>query len=153
MKFSTREEAAEFVGKGREQGASFATDSNPVQKLPGAPGMVDEIPKDELGVPYEAADGPLAPDAEGGFDPNILLDPATGKAVYKLPEQKTKTKVKATGPPGMLRIYTDGSALKNGRTAAAAGVGVYFGPEDDRCVLAFACISWLRFIFTNINYY
>src|SRR5699024_5738207 len=48
MKFSTREEAEEFVRKGREQGSSFATDSTPVQKLPGAPGMVDGIPKDEL---------------------------------------------------------------------------------------------------------
>lgn len=34
----------------------------------------------------------------------------------------------------MLRIYTDGSSLKNGRTQAAAGVGVYFGPGDSRFV-------------------
>ena len=154
MKFSTREEAEEFVRKGREQGSSFATDSTPVQKLSGAPGMVDEIPKDELGVPFKAADGPLAPDAEDGFDPNVLLDPATGKAVYKLPEQKTKTKVKATVPPGMLRIYTDGSSLKNGRTAAAAGVGVYFGPQDSRCVFIFlGCIHHqVQLIFTDIDF-
>lgn len=29
-------------------------------------------------------------------------------------------------------VYTDGSALGNGRTGARAGVGVYFGPNDSR---------------------
>lgn len=32
----------------------------------------------------------------------------------------------------VLEIYTDGSALKNGRAGAAAGVGVYFGQNDSR---------------------
>lgn len=134
-KFATREEAVEFVKIDRDAGSTFAADTSQPQKLAGAPGMTDEIPKDEHGLPYEAADGPLAPDAEDGFDPNVLLDPATGKAVYKTPEQKTATKTKAIGLPGMLRIYTDGSSLENGRRAATAGVGVYFGPGDSRCVL------------------
>ncbi|OJJ89423.1 RNA-DNA hybrid ribonuclease [Aspergillus glaucus CBS 516.65] len=133
-KFSTRTEAEEFVKMGQQSGASFASDSTKTQKLSGAPGMMDEIPKDEHGVPYEAADGPLGLDAEDGFDPNVLLDPKTGKAVYRLPEQKTVTKVQAKGPPGMLRIYTDGSSLANGRAVASAGVGVYFGPGDSRNV-------------------
>jgi hypothetical protein len=76
------------------------------------------------------------PVAEDGFDPNVLLDPATGKVVYKTHEQKTATKTRPTGPPGMLRIYTDGSALKNGRDSAAAGVGVFFGPGDTRFVFS-----------------
>lgn len=132
-KFLTREEAAEFASLGRE-GASFAVEPPTTKGLSGAPGMTDGIPKDEQGVPFEAADGPLAPDAEDGFDPNVLLDPTTGKVVYKAPEQKTVSKTKATGPPGMLRIYTDGSSLANGRNRAAAGVGVYFGPGDNRFV-------------------
>ncbi|KAI9924551.1 hypothetical protein MW887_006824 [Aspergillus wentii] len=133
-KFSTREEAAEFVKQGQGQMATFASDSSELQKLPGAPGMMDEIPKDEQGVPFEAGDSALPPGAEDGFDPNIILDPATGKAVYKTKDQKAATKAKSTGPPGMLRIYTDGSSLKNGRELASAGVGVYFGPEDTRNV-------------------
>src|SRR5690606_36998807 len=31
-----------------------------------------------------------------------------------------------------LTIYTDGSALGNGKNGARAGVGVYFGPNDSR---------------------
>jgi ribonuclease HI len=132
-KFSTREEAQEFVKLGQGQMATFATSDSGPPKPSAVPGMVDGIPKDAQGVPFEPGDGPLPPGAEDGFDPNVLLDPATGKVVYKTPEQKSTTKTKATGPPGMLRIYTDGSSLKNGRTLAAAGVGVYFGPDDTRC--------------------
>lgn len=32
----------------------------------------------------------------------------------------------------VLEIYTDGSALKNGRSGARAGVGVFFGHNDSR---------------------
>ncbi|KAH8593260.1 ribonuclease H-like domain-containing protein [Bisporella sp. PMI_857] len=32
------------------------------------------------------------------------------------------------------KVYTDGSALGNGRVGAVAGVGVYFGPNDQRNV-------------------
>lgn len=122
-KFSTREEAEEFVRLGQGNAGS-----KPVEM----PGMVSENPRDEQGVPLEAGDGPLPPGAEDGFDPNVLLDPSTGKVVYKTQEQKTATRPKPTGPPGMLRIYTDGSTLKNGRNLASAGVGVYFGPGDTR---------------------
>ncbi|PYI04229.1 hypothetical protein BO78DRAFT_174551 [Aspergillus sclerotiicarbonarius CBS 121057] len=92
------------------------------------------VPADTEGNPLEAGRGPLPTGVEDGFDPNVLLDPKTGKVVYKSQDQKTATKMKSTGPPGMLRIYTDGSALKNGRAVASAGVGVYFGPGDSRFV-------------------
>jgi ribonuclease HI len=103
-------------------------------KLPGAPGLTSDIPKDQQGNPYEPGEGPLPPGAEDGFDPNVILDPKTGKVVYKTPEQKIATKTQQKGPPGMLRIYTDGSSLRNGRVQAMAGVGVYFGPGDSRFV-------------------
>ncbi|KAL3466489.1 Caulimovirus viroplasmin-domain-containing protein [Aspergillus heterothallicus] len=122
-KFATREEAEDFVKLGGEQ-------SNPA----GAPGMTSEDPKDEQGAPLEPGEGPLPPGAEDGFDPNVLLDPKTGKVVYKSNGEKATTKTRPKAPPGMLRIYTDGSSLKNGRIHAAAGVGVYFGPNDTRFV-------------------
>lgn len=121
-KFATREEAEQFV---REAETGQA---------PGAPGMLKDVPRDEQGAPVEPGDGPLPPGAEDGFDPNLLLDPATGKVVYRSADQANATKLKATGPPGMLRIYTDGSSLKNGQALASAGVGVYFGPGDTRFV-------------------
>ncbi|BDD58060.1 hypothetical protein MAP00_009276 [Monascus purpureus] len=133
-KFSTRQEAEEFVRMGQQQG-SGAVGSNTVQRpIFGAPGMTTQAPADENGTQLEPGTGPLPPGTEDGFDPNVLLDPTTGKIVYKTPAQKAATKMRPVGPPGMLRIYTDGSALKNGSTVAAAGVGVYFGPEDKRNV-------------------
>ena len=83
---------------------------------------------------YEPGTGPLPPGTEDGFDPNIMLDPATGKVVYKTQEQRQATKPHPGGaaPSGALRIHTDGSALGNGAAGAFAGVGVYFGPADKR---------------------
>lgn len=83
---------------------------------------------------YEPGTGPLPPGAEDGFDPNIMLDPVSGKVVYKTQEQRQAMKPNPTGPTqsGTLRIHTDGSALRNGATEAFAGVGVYFGPGDQR---------------------
>jgi len=88
---------------------------------------------------YEAGTGPLPPGAIDGFDPNILLDPRAGEIVYKRPAQKNATKLQAVAPSpdSMLRIHTDGSSLRNGKAGAMAGVGVYFGPLDERQVLLF----------------
>jgi len=93
-----------------------------------------ENAKDADGVEFVPGDGPLPHGAEDGFDPNLLLDPTTGKVVYKTTQQKTVTKTRAAGIPEMLRIYTDGSSLRNGTRLASAGVGVYFGPADSRFV-------------------
>jgi ribonuclease HI len=124
-KFSTREEAEDFVREGQK----------PVPAVGfGAPGIETEAPKDAEGVEFAPGDGPLPQGAEDGFDPNVLLDPATGKVVYKTTTQRAATKTQSTGIPGMLRIYTDGSSLRNGTPLASAGVGVYFGPDDQRFV-------------------
>ncbi|KXG52663.1 uncharacterized protein PGRI_079190 [Penicillium griseofulvum] len=125
-KFSTREEAEEFVREGQTQppvGFGVATG-------PGPHGLTTEKPKDAEGVEFAPGDGPLPAGAEDGFDPNVILDPATGKVVYKTAPQMAATKPQSTGIPGMLRIYTDGSSLRNGTPLASAGVGVFFGPGD-----------------------
>ncbi|CAG8160583.1 unnamed protein product [Penicillium salamii] len=129
-KFSSRKEAEEFVREGRTEGASFG-----VAQGPAAPsGTMNEIPKNADGIEFAPGDAPLPPGAEDGFDPNVLLDPTTGKVVYKTAPQKEATKSQTTGIPGTLRIYTDGSSLRNGTPLASAGVGVYFGPGDSRNV-------------------
>ncbi|RAH44266.1 RNA-DNA hybrid ribonuclease [Aspergillus brunneoviolaceus CBS 621.78] len=129
-KFATREEAEAFVNEDQGNSTTFAK----AAKLSGAPGLTDAVPTDAHGVAYEPGTGPLPPGTTDGFDPNVLLDPTTGKVIYKSADQKAATKLKSNGPPGMLRIYTDGSSLKNGRALASAGVGVYFGPGDSRLV-------------------
>ncbi|MCJ1386973.1 hypothetical protein MMC17_010102 [Xylographa soralifera] len=92
------------------------------------------LPKDYTPENYEPGTGPLPPGAEDGFDPNIILGPRTGNVVYKTQAQKEATKLQAIGPTTdhMLRVHTDGSSLRNGQEGAFAGVGVYFGPNDER---------------------
>ncbi|KAK5635242.1 hypothetical protein RRF57_010954 [Xylaria bambusicola] len=53
--------------------------------------------------------------------------------------KKTKTSNDLDGDivedePDVLRIFTDGSSLANGRAGATAGVGVFFGEDDERNV-------------------
>lgn len=132
-KFPTREEAEEFVRSGQENPARLVGFGEAKTTVV-APGMTSDIPKDANGVEFAPGEGPLPQGAEDGFDPNVLLDPATGKVMYKTAQQKAATKTQTAGIPGMLRIYTDGSSLRNGTKLASAGVGVFFGPGDARCV-------------------
>lgn len=90
-------------------------------------------PIDKDGNPYELGRGPLPPGADDGFDPNIKLTD-DGTIVHKTEEEKNRTKRmrRERDPPSMLRIYTDGSSLKNGQAGARAGVGVFFGPQDPK---------------------
>lgn len=82
---------------------------------------------------FEAGTGPLPPGAIDGFDPNIYLDPQDGQVKYKSTEQrKTITSHTQTDSSEPIRIYTDGSALSNGKAGACGGVGVWFGPADVR---------------------
>lgn len=83
---------------------------------------------------YEPGIGRLPPGASDGFDYNILLDSTTGQLVYKTQEQRQATKLQEGwgAQNELLRIHTDGSSLGNGTAGAFAGVGVYFGPEDER---------------------
>ena len=83
---------------------------------------------------YEPGTGPLPEDAIDGFDNRIFLNEETGELEYKSEEQRNATIVQATNAfkEGPLRIYTDGSSLGNGKLGAFAGVGVYFGPCDNR---------------------
>lgn len=97
--------------------------------------ILNDKQKDAQGNIYEPGTGPLPPDAEDGFDPNIKLD-INGNLVHKTEAEKsTKKRIpKPLPPPGMLTIYTDGSSLGNGAAGARAGVGVYFGPGDSKNV-------------------
>lgn len=45
-------------------------------------------------------------------------------------------------------IYTDGSSVSNGKRNAAAGVGVYFGPDDERYILSIQAVTHPFFFFS-----
>lgn len=138
-RFATWAEADSYVRQGQQTPeaiqAAQDTEHNPdpswKMNLPGAPGLTSERPTDADGNEYPPGLGPLPPGAVDGFDPNVVLDPTTGKLKYRSPSDKVPTK-QQPGRPGPLKIYTDGSSLRNGTMGAKAGVGVYFGPGDER---------------------
>lgn len=172
-KFSTRSEAEDFVKAGQQSQAASAEPSEnkedsivpmssksepqgneakrPKTSPTGISALADNTLKDIDGVAFEPGTGPFPPGAEDGFDPNILLDPKTGKVIYKTEAQKKATKMQAKrpSPAGMLKIYTDGSSLRNGAAGAVAGVGVYFGDGDPRSAFPFL-FSDTRFLHTHI---
>ncbi|KAL1839989.1 hypothetical protein VTJ49DRAFT_952 [Mycothermus thermophilus] len=56
-----------------------------------------------------------------------------GDTVEESPAKKTKTTPNASAKRNpVVVVYTDGSSRGNGKVGAAAGVGVYFGPNDPR---------------------
>ena len=100
------------------------------------------MPANVLGMPaggpgFDPGTGPLLPGVEDDFDPHVVLNPHTGQIEWKTDSQRRKTVMQSTGPKpdGVLRIYTDGSSLKNGQGGAVGGIGVYFGDGDPRLVL------------------
>ncbi|EDN03515.1 RNase H domain-containing protein [Histoplasma capsulatum] len=140
-RFATWAEADAYVRQGQQmpeeteiaQDMEYKPNLSGKTNLPGAPGLTSERPTDADGKEYPPGLGPVPPGAVDGFDPNVLLDPTTGKLKYRSPHEKLPTK-QQPGRPGPLKIYTDGSSLRNGSMGAKAGVGVYFGPGDERNV-------------------
>ena len=142
-KFSSRAEAEAFVAAGKKgigmDPSDHITPEEEIRRLivrNSAPGLQTNgtyAPTDKDGTPIEPGRRPLPPGAEDGYDPNVKLTPA-GSIVDRTEEEKNKTKKmpRVQDPPGMLRIFTDGSSLGNGQLGARAGVGVYFGPQDPK---------------------
>ncbi|KAI9785496.1 MAG: hypothetical protein M1839_009237 [Geoglossum umbratile] len=76
---------------------------------------------------------PLKSRSEEGHsavDINVDADAVESKINSQERAKILSTKTKG----GVLRIYTDGSSLGNGKYGASAGVGVYFGQDDSRNV-------------------
>ena len=140
-KFATRQEAEAFVNAGKKShGYQAMTNLTPDEQISriivqhSAPGLAMNgiyTPRNKDGYEYPPGEGPLPPGSEDGFDPNIRLND-NGEIVRKTMEEKFQTKMMSVQrtPPGMLKIYTDGSSLKNGQAGARAGIGGFFGPED-----------------------
>jgi ribonuclease HI len=157
--FATREEAQAFVNKFRRDPSvpiSLRGDLSEVSSLTASKeSKASEAPskkqkKNDAAAPaltngdikYEPGLGPLPEDAEDGFDPTLKLDLESGNIRVKTEAELSRTKLQPTGDfTGVINVYTDGSALGNGKVGAVGGVGVYFGPNDSRLVIPrhFAC--------------
>lgn len=113
------------ASKKQKKNGSLAEDAPRYMKLETTPYVEED---------FEPGTGPLPLGAEDGFNPNIFLNGDSGKVEYKSDQQRKLVKLHANGASesGMLRIYTDGSSLRNGAAGARAGVGVFFGPDDER---------------------
>lgn len=150
--FATHAEAQAYVDGFKRQASapiSLRGDLSESSSLAGKPSIIGEnatkkqkkenaLPVSALtngDIKYEPGWGPLPPDAEDGFDRTIKLDEASGNIRTKTEEELSGTKSQPTGDfSGPIVVYTDGSALGNGRVGAVGGVGVYFGANDPRSV-------------------
>ncbi|OAP57867.1 hypothetical protein AYL99_08605 [Fonsecaea erecta] len=137
-KFRTREEAEVFVAAGAKASVSGSqragapqADIRQLVARKSAPGLQDTV----MG---SATDQDANPDEisrgfgdEDKYDTNIRVGPGN-TIINRAEEEQIRAKVKSEQQesPGMLRIYTDGSALGNGAPGAKAGVGVFFGPQN-----------------------
>ncbi|KAF1917810.1 ribonuclease H-like domain-containing protein [Ampelomyces quisqualis] len=141
--FATRAEAEAYVNEFRRDSSapiSLRGDLCEESSLAASKGSKKQKKKDAVvpaltngDVTWEPGMGPLPDGAEDGFDPNIILDTATGNIRNKTVEERSKTKMQPTGDfSGTINVYTDGSSLGNGHVGAVGGVGVYFGPNDSR---------------------
>jgi ribonuclease HI len=149
--FPTREEAQEFVDavkRGSSAPISLRGDLSETSSLVTSKteNTGDPAPKRQkkenppptsaltnADVKLEPGYAPLPPDAVDGFDPTIKMDPDTGNIRAKTDEESSATKLQPTGDfSGPIVVHTDGSALGNGKLGAVGGVGVYFGPNDER---------------------
>jgi ribonuclease HI len=145
--FVSRTEAQAFVNENRRDTSDpislrgDLTEAKPVENSSKRQKKNDAAPNLTNGdVKREPGTGPLPEGAEDGFDLAIKLDLETGNIRIKTEEELSARKLQPTGDfSGPINIYTDGSSLGNGQVGAVGGVGVYFGPQDDRSVCGLVC--------------
>ncbi|KAL2066556.1 hypothetical protein VTL71DRAFT_2627 [Oculimacula yallundae] len=114
-KFETRREAEEFVQSGGKAGK---------KEKQGVKRGVETERERERDVYAEAEVG-------GGVVQEVFEVEEVEHAA-KRSRTSASAGSESKGKEKLLRIYTDGSALGNGRTNAVAGVGVFFGVGDKR---------------------
>ncbi|KAH0542606.1 hypothetical protein FGG08_003014 [Glutinoglossum americanum] len=85
------------------------------------------------GVNNLPIDGHIEPIDSSSEESLSAVDTDKDTVESKVDPQRVKIKPTQT-KGGVLRIYTDGSSLGNGKYGASAGVGVYFGEDDARNV-------------------
>ena len=140
--FATRQEALAWVNTHKRDPsvpislrgdlAEVSPAADPAHK-PKKPKRPDAIVWANDDIEYKPGRGPLPPGAKDGFDRTITMDIQTGAIRHKTEAELSATKRQPTGDfSGPIIVYTDGSALANGKKRAIAGVGVYFGPNDSR---------------------
>lgn len=153
--FATREEAEAFVASGPGGATSpvpedrrRSRESQSSKKGAAIDGSTELVSKkrktntalDVAGIPTDR-ETRLEPTVEG-LDVSQILNQEVAIENSDSADRVERSKSKIIAPTAttaaakkstaILKIYTDGSALGNGRTQAAAGVGVWFGSNDTR---------------------
>ncbi len=155
-KFSTRAEAADFIRmyatsatRQALSGLSGASGSGAAAKGAGAGSKSlaqDEDDDDDDDDDQDDDDDDEDDDEDDDDDEDAarILQPAAKRAKHG--SAAAAAAAAAAASSSVLTIYADGSSLGNGQHGASAGVGVFFGPGDKRCVFAFcftlALVLW-----------
>ncbi|TGZ77727.1 ribonuclease H-like protein, partial [Ascodesmis nigricans] len=120
--FLTRTEAEEFVGEGLVAPPIPATTISTTREEEETLSNT-EPPSKRSRTDSSSSLSPISPISPGPTSPTLAA--ALASAVPP-PDPQPQS------PSSVLRIYTDGSALSNGRHNSRAGIGVYFGEADSR---------------------
>jgi ribonuclease HI len=73
----------------------------------------------------------------GGKSPVVKVGESEAPSAKKAKlEKKVNSEGSGSGGggSGVLKVWTDGSSRGNGKVGACAGLGVYFGYDDERCL-------------------
>lgn len=153
--FATREEAEAFVNSSSSGGSEGSPVSIDERKRSVRNGVVDSVkvygrdgsssdqehmtpaPKKRKSVGNNLSQKKSVSPIEELQQPNLPEDDIREHkgegSTSEEPIERKKPKPRVTAKKNsILRIYTDGSALGNGRESAMAGVGVWFGDRDAR---------------------
>ncbi len=124
-KFSTKAEAEEFI---RQGGRSVSTPK---------PANAKSTEFEDQGVDSDVDEDLITsihPAKQAKREEATLqnLSPRNSNGIPRHRTLPTPTKTQAESQDNILRIYTDGSSLGNGKLGAVAGLGVFFGDGDSR---------------------
>jgi ribonuclease HI len=102
-------------GFAAERKAAAGAETPPVRSRKRRPRREDEKLDPELAALHAEADAEAEAAEAAAADPLAGLAPPPAE-------------------PGLVRVYTDGSCVGNGKAGCFAGIGVFYGPDDPRNV-------------------
>ncbi|KAF5025333.1 hypothetical protein F66182_2591 [Fusarium sp. NRRL 66182] len=121
-KFNTREQAEDFI---REEGTRETCKALGIRDGRGGKQQQQPLPQSQPRPRPTRQSRPQQEYTPALFELNESSSNIFGNVF------KPEPQVEAEGED-IIKIYTDGSSLANGQAGAAAGLGVFFGPRDER---------------------
>jgi len=110
----------------------------PARPPAAAPDPAGELPDAAAPAAATKRRRPARPKDTSALDPELAALHAEADAEAEAAEAAASDPLAGLAPPpaepGLVRVYTDGSCVGNGKAGCFAGIGVFYGPDDPRNV-------------------